>query len=64
MDEAVNYIKNGKKAAGVDEIFVPGEKSAMSEKKAMVEGIVYPMEVINECNAQAEKYGLPLSVRL
>lgn len=64
MDEAVDYIKNGKKAAGVDEIFVPGEKSAKNEKKAMAEGIVYPVEVINECNAQAEKYGLPQSMRL
>lgn len=58
MDEAVDYIKNGKKAAGTEEIFVPGETEARNWDKAKREGIVYPMEVINEENQIAEKLGM------
>lgn len=59
MDAAVDYIKSGKKAEGVDEIFVPGEIEARCWEKAKAEGIVYPMEVIDEVNALAAKYGIP-----
>lgn len=56
MDEAVDYLKNGKKAAGTDEIFVPGELEANSLKKAKIQGIDYPVEVLDECRTLAEKY--------
>ena len=59
MDEAVDYIKNGRKAKGVKEIFVPGEIEADNLKKAMADGIIYPIEVIKENRALAAKYNVP-----
>lgn len=59
MDEAVAYIKNGKKAEGCKEIFVPGEIEANNLKKAQEEGIVYPMEVILENRELARRYNVP-----
>ncbi len=64
MDDAVAYIKAGKKAKGVSEIFVPGERSARNRERAKTEGIVYPMEVIEENAAIAEKYNIPAELRL
>lgn len=64
MDETIDFIKNGKKAVGFDEIFVPGEIEANCQKKAREEGIVYPVEILDENNALAEKYGLPAELRL
>ena len=58
MDDAVDYIKNGPKAPGVSEIFVPGEIEANNQKKAQAEGIVYPVEVLEENRALARRYGL------
>lgn len=60
MDDAVDYIKNGKKADGVSEIFVPGEIEARNWDKAKTEGIIYPVEVVDEVNALAAKYGVSL----
>ena len=58
MDQAVDYIKSGKKADGVSEILVPGEASARRWARARLEGISYPVEVIEEANGLAEKYGI------
>lgn len=58
MDAAVDYIKNGPKAPGVSEIFVPGEIEANNQKKAQAEGIVYPVEVLEENRVLARRYGL------
>lgn len=64
MDAAVDYIKAGKKAKGVSEIFVPGERSARNRERAKKEGIIYPIEVIEENIAIAEKYKIPEELRL
>lgn len=64
MDNAIDYIKNGKKAEGIPEIFVPGEIEANHLKLAQKEGIVYPIEVINENNSLAVKYHLPEAILL
>lgn len=58
MDEAVDYIKSGKRAEGVDELFVPGEIEDITMRRQLESGIVYPVEVIEEINAIAEKYGV------
>lgn len=58
MDAAVDYIKSGKKADGVSEIFVPGEIENRSWAKAKESGIIYPVEVIEECNELARKLGI------
>lgn len=64
MDEAVDYIKSGAKAQGVKEIFVPGEIEANNLIRAQKEGIVYPIEVILENRALAEKYNVPENLRM
>lgn len=48
MDESINYLKNGKKAEGIEEIFVPGEIEANNLKRQLLDGITYPMEIIEE----------------
>ena len=58
MDDAVDYIKSGKKADGIKEIFVPGEIEARNWEKAKTDGIIYPIEVINEENELAQKYNI------
>ncbi len=58
MDFAIDYIKNGKKATGVKEIFVPGEIEANNWQESLEKGIVYPIEIIQEANQLAEKYGI------
>lgn len=64
MDEAVGYIKSGKKVDGVEEIYGPGEIEARNYQKALKEGIVYPCEVIEENNEIARRYHLPEHVLL
>jgi LDH2 family malate/lactate/ureidoglycolate dehydrogenase len=58
MDAAVDYVKSGKRAEGVREILVPGELEAKAQSRAQAEGIVYPVEVIRENQALAERYGV------
>jgi LDH2 family malate/lactate/ureidoglycolate dehydrogenase len=48
MDESIDYLKNGKKAEGIEEIFVPGEIEANNLKRQLIDGITYPMEIIEE----------------
>jgi LDH2 family malate/lactate/ureidoglycolate dehydrogenase len=56
MDNAVDYLKNGRKAEGVSEIFVPGEIEARARLRAEKDGIEYPVEIIEENRALAKKY--------
>ena len=58
MDDAVDYLKNGKKAEGVSEIYVPGELEAIAMSKQLREGINYPIEVIEENRQLAKKYNV------
>jgi LDH2 family malate/lactate/ureidoglycolate dehydrogenase len=58
MDGAVDYLKGGRRAEGVKEIFVPGELEAKARSRAEAEGIVYPVEVIRENQALAGRYGV------
>lgn len=62
MDAAVAYLKGGKKAEGVDEIYLPGEIEYISQQKALKEGIVYPIEIIEESQCIAD--GLGVKARL
>jgi ureidoglycolate dehydrogenase (NAD+) len=56
MDKAVDYIKGGKKAEGVQEILVPGEPEARTRSKQEAEGVAYAGEVIKENKELAAKY--------
>ena len=58
MDRAVDYLKGGKKAPGVKEIFVPGEMEAIAMERQLKEGITYPTEIIRENIQLSEKLGL------
>lgn len=64
MDEAVDYLKSCKKADGVKEIYVPGEIEAATMKRQLKDGISYPIEVIGENRAIAEKYHVAEKFRL
>lgn len=56
MDDAVDYLKNGKKSDGVKEIFVPGEIEARKYTYQLKNGITYPIEVIEEIRKLSKKY--------
>lgn len=58
MDDAVDYLKGGKRAEGVDEIFVPGEIEARNLERQLKEGITYPVEVIEDLKAWSFKLGV------
>jgi LDH2 family malate/lactate/ureidoglycolate dehydrogenase len=58
MDDAFTYLKGGEKAAGVDEIFVPGEMEANLMAKQMKEGVSYPTEVIEELRTLSKQVGI------
>jgi len=58
MDQSVEYLKGGKKAPGVEEIFVPGEIEARTYQRQRAEGIVYPEEVIEDNAALSRRLGI------
>lgn len=58
MDEAVDYLKSCKRAEGVKEIYVPGELEARKMEQQLKDGILYPVEVLEENRKLAEKYGV------
>jgi LDH2 family malate/lactate/ureidoglycolate dehydrogenase len=58
MDDYVDYLKNGKKAEGFDEILVPGEPEHLMYESQMKEGIQYPVEIIKEYYDLCEKLGV------
>lgn len=58
MDDAVDYIHSGRRAEGVDALYVPGELEDIAMKRQLTEGITYPVEVIDEITAIAVKLGV------
>lgn len=58
MDAAVDYIKGGKKAEGVQEILVPGEPEHRTYDQQIAQGIKYPAEVIEENRKLADEFGV------
>ena len=53
-------IKGLKRAEGVDEVMLPGERSARSAARKAVEGIDVPEAVCAELNAMGQPYGMKL----
>ena len=53
-------IKGLKRAEGVDEVMLPGERSARSAAKKAVDGIDVPEAVCAELNAMGQPYGMKL----
>ena len=62
MDAAVDYLKSGKKAEGVSEIYVPGEPEALAYSHAEKEGLEYPVEIIEENRELGKKYNVPFTL--
>ena len=63
MDEMIEEIHNCKKAPGVDQILLPGERSGRASDRNAVEGIPLTKSVYDDLNDVAKLYGLePLSV--
>lgn len=58
MDDAVDYLKSGSKAEGVEEIFVPDEIGARKLAYQREHGIEYAVEVIEELCALARRRGI------
>lgn len=60
MDQQIEFIKQSKKAANADEVFLPGEIEARTCQRQMREGIAMPAEVVNELVALSERLGVAL----
>lgn len=58
MDAMIREIKNSKKAPGVTEILLPGEREFLNAKKYGQRGIPVPLKVLVDLNAIGERYGL------
>lgn len=59
MDDAVDYIHSGRRAEGVDALYVPGELEDIAMKRQLAEGITYPVEVIQDINAICQALHIP-----
>jgi LDH2 family malate/lactate/ureidoglycolate dehydrogenase len=57
MDREIGFIKNSRKAAGSDEIFLPGEREARNYQRQMQNGIDMPAEVIDEIRGISTRLG-------
>lgn len=48
MDREIAYIKASPPAKDMEEVYLPGELEARKQEQQMKEGILYPIEVLNE----------------
>ncbi len=58
MDVQIEFIKQSKKASGVEEIFLPGEMEARNYRRQMRDGIDMPSEVIEEITQLSQRLGV------
>lgn len=58
VDEIIDLMHNSAKKPGVEEIFVPGEMEARSERKQRKEGIEYPKALTDELIEISRKLGV------
>ena len=64
MDDYVDYLKNGKKAKGFSEIYVPGEPEHLMYEKQIKEGITFPVEVVREYHSLCDQLNVEKMVAL
>lgn len=62
MDQYRSEVKGLKKAADVEEIFMPGEIECNNYRKNLKEGIRLPAAVYGELEGLAQKLGLPFDI--
>jgi LDH2 family malate/lactate/ureidoglycolate dehydrogenase len=58
MDDTVQRLKAGKRRPGVEEILIPGERSAQSAARSQADGIVLSPETIAELEKWCNNYGI------
>lgn len=59
-DKFCEEIKAVEKAAGVNEIYLPGEREQILEQRLLIEGIAIPTKLLEELQGIASEYGVPL----
>lgn len=62
MDTYRNEVKGLKKAAGVDEIYMPGEIECNNYRRNLETGIRLPAAVYGELEGLSKKLGLPFDI--
>lgn len=60
MDSMIENIKNSKKAAGFDRIYMPGEIEHKKNAELLLKGITLNKNVINELNGLAKHLGISI----
>lgn len=58
MESLIEGIKGGPRAAGVEEIFYPGEPEALADQRNRREGLVIPDDTLAELDAAARDLGI------
>ena len=58
MDELIREVKAGPKAAGVDEILIPGEREFNTQAHRLASGIELAAPVLEALNVQAQRLGV------
>jgi len=58
MDEWIDELKSSPKAEGVEEIYLPGELEFIAEDRQRIEGISYPINVINDLRNLSKEIGV------
>lgn len=61
VDQMIQEIKSTPPAEGFDEVLLPGEPEAMTEKKRLKEGIPLSKEVYSELKRLGEEFGISLN---
>jgi LDH2 family malate/lactate/ureidoglycolate dehydrogenase len=62
MDVQIDFIKQSKRAPGVEEIFLPGETEARNHRRQMAIGIEMPAEVLNELATLSERFNVAVPI--
>lgn len=55
IEQLSSYVKNSKKAKGVDDIYLPGEIEFLKEKKNNIQGVPMQEKTFNKLNELAEE---------
>lgn len=61
MDETIQRLKSSKRREGVDEILIPGERSARAATRNETEGVQLGAETVAELDRWCERFGIPLA---
>ena len=58
MDDTVQRLKAGKRRPGVEEILIPGERSAQSAARSQADGILLSSETVAELEKWCSHFGI------